>query len=244
MTAKTPTNPSPLAPHAPHPLSCTLLQTCPLFSGMDEGQLALLLSSIPNSFREYPRGSFIFSEEEVPGKIFILIEGKVEVSKDTLTGRRILITSIQNPGEIFGEVYPFLRLPSYGIYARAVENTRILELFENLFLEQSPLDPDLFRSLSGNFLRILAQKAYFLNQKVRILGSFSLREKIARCLIQWQKPDGSILIPITREEMADYLNASRSALSRELGNMQREGILEIKKRQVVIKKQELLENYL
>ena len=47
-----------------------------------------------------------------------------------------------------------------------------------------------------------------------------------------------------REEMADYLTVSRPALSRELGNMVREGILKIDGRDLVILDQEALEEYL
>ena len=45
-------------------------------------------------------------------------------------------------------------------------------------------------------------------------------------------------------EMADYLNITRPSLSRELGKMQEEGILELSRRQILVKDQEKLEFYL
>ena len=38
-----------------------------------------------------------------------------------------------------------------------------------------------------------------------------------------------IVIPFNRQQMADYLNLERSALSKELGKMRDEGILEFRK---------------
>ena len=44
--------------------------------------------------------------------------------------------------------------------------------------------------------------------------------------------------------MADYLNVARPSLSRELGKMQQEGIISLKRRQIQIKDQKRLEEYL
>ena len=49
---------------------------------------------------------------------------------------------------------------------------------------------------------------------------------------------------LSREEMADYLNFTRPSLSRELGKMQEEGILELDRRQILVKAQEKMELYL
>ncbi|MFR0078363.1 MAG: helix-turn-helix domain-containing protein [Blautia sp.] len=49
---------------------------------------------------------------------------------------------------------------------------------------------------------------------------------------------------LSREEMADELNVTRPSLSRELGKMQEEGILSLSRKQIQIKDQELLEEYL
>ena len=49
---------------------------------------------------------------------------------------------------------------------------------------------------------------------------------------------------LSREEMADHLNITRPSLSRELGKMQEEGILELDRRQILVKDQEKMELYL
>ena len=83
-----------------------------------------------------------------------------------------------------------------------------------------------------------------MNQKLRILGSGTLRERIVRFLVECQDSEGVIHMSLSREEMADYLNITRPSLSRELGQMQEEGILELSRRQILVKDQEKLEFYL
>ena len=83
-----------------------------------------------------------------------------------------------------------------------------------------------------------------MNRKLRILGSGSLRERIVRFLVECQDSEGQIHMNLSREEMADYLNITRPSLSRELGKMQEEGILELDRRQILVKDKEKMELYL
>ena len=83
-----------------------------------------------------------------------------------------------------------------------------------------------------------------MNQKLRVLGGGVIREKIACFLVEQQDKEGRINSSFSREEMADYLNVARPSLSRELGKMQQEGIISLKRRQIQIKDQKRLEEYL
>ena len=62
--------------------------------------------------------------------------------------------------------------------------------------------------------------------------------------MECQDSEGKIHMNLSREEMADYLNITRPSLSRELGKMQEEGILELDRRQILVKDQEKMELYL
>ena len=70
----------------------------------------------------------------------------------------------------------------------------------------------------------------FLNQKVRILSQKSLRDRILIYLGTLPKDkNGFVKIPFTQTALAEYLGVNRSALSRELGRMQNEGLLIVDK---------------
>ena len=73
----------------------------------------------------------------------------------------------------------------------------------------------------------LAQKVLDMNDRVRVLLKHSLREKITAFLDLYKEENGSgFSVPLSREEMAEYLGCDRSALSRELARMSGDGIIE------------------
>jgi CRP-like cAMP-binding protein len=66
-----------------------------------------------------------------------------------------------------------------------------------------------------------------MNDRVRVLLKHSLREKITAFLDLYKEENGcGFSVPLSREEMAEYLGCDRSALSRELARMSGDGIIE------------------
>ena len=124
----------------------------------------------------------------------------------------------------------------------ALTQESVLIMSSRIFTDRE--ENSLSRKLRENLLEVFAGKAYNMNRKLRILGSGSLRERIVRFLVECQDSEGQIHMNLSREEMADYLNITRPSLSRELGKMQEEGILELDRRQILVKDQEKMELYL
>lgn len=210
-----------------------------------QDELLSLLEENNTEIKKYENGSFVFEEGDVPDRLYVLIYGLVEVSKLTFSGKKILITTIENPGDMFAEVYMFMGKSKYDMSAQTGEESLILsissEFFENISYNTNALAAEKIRK---NLMSIFAMKAYNLSGKVRLLGCGSIREKISLYLIENQTPSGEIAKNPSREELADYLNVTRPSLSRELGNMEKEGIIRLDGRKIVIVSQEKLEEYL
>lgn len=210
-----------------------------------QDELLSLLEENNTEIKKYEKGSFVFEEGDVPDRLYVLIYGLVEVSKLTFSGKKILITTIENPGDMFAEVYMFMGKSKYDMSAQTGEESLILsissEFFENISYNTNALATEKIRK---NLMSIFAMKAYNLSGKVRLLGCGSIREKISLYLIENQTPSGEIAKNPSREELADYLNVTRPSLSRELGNMEKEGIIRLDGRKIVIVSQEKLEEYL
>ena len=77
-------------------------------------------------------------------------------------------------------------------------------------------------------VRMIAAKNGQLMEKVEILSRRTLREKILAYLSrEVQKQKSQYLdIPMGRIELAEYLGADRSALSRELSRMKEDGLID------------------
>jgi len=211
-----------------------ILEKCELFNNVEQAKRSSILERC-GTIKTYEKGAFVFEETDAPSKLYILISGKVAIFKDTMSGKRILITGIEHSGEMFGEIYLFLGCESYGMYAQAQEDSVILRLTETVFES---------RTLQNNMMHIFAKKAYAMNRKIKILGGSDIREKVVRYLFEWQGADGEIHGDLRREEMADYMNVARPSLSRELGKMQEEGIIRMEGRRILIADREKFESFL
>ena len=81
--------------------------------------------------------------------------------------------------------------------------------------------------LVRNLLALSAQKNLNLSRKIFHTSARSIRGRLLSYLSEQAVRSGSrsFTIPYNRQQLADYLNVDRSALSNELGKMAREGLL-------------------
>lgn len=221
-----------------------ILKKSSLCRTMADEEISRLLDNHASAVKSYEKGDMVFRETDKPENILVLLSGSVVIAKDTLAGKRMILTQIGEPGELFGEVYVFLDKASYDMYAEAQEKTIILSLEKTIFREQENADPEIVRTIRNNLMAVFSAKAYMMNRKLRVLGSSSIREKIVRFIIDRQDKEGKVHTHLSREEMADYLNVTRPSLSRELGHMVKERILKTEGREIVVLDQEALEEYL
>ena len=231
-----------------------VIRQSPLFQNLDEEQIRNVLQEGFSSIRVFGKGERVFSESDRPDKIRLLLSGEVIVAKDTPGGKRSVLAVIDRPGDLFGEIYAFRNLDSYGMYAECTEISRILSL--DICVLQIPVQGDAgqkqdFRSardmetalkISGSLLQIFAEKAFQMNRRLRILGGASIREKVARYLLDRQKGGNRVAV-MSREDLADYLNVTRPSLSREISAMIHDGILAACGHNLVILDQKALEEY-
>ncbi|MGI6055794.1 MAG: Crp/Fnr family transcriptional regulator [Bilifractor sp.] len=214
-----------------------------LFRGLTEDELSVLLESDYLRFRKYGRGDRIFEESDRPTDIMVLVTGNLLIAQDTVSGKRMILSRITDPGDTFGEIYVFKQLPAYDMYAETIEPSSILMVDADLLSgECGEACAKIAEKMMRNQLTMFAAKAYMMNRRLRILGSSSIREKIARLLIERQGSDNRVRV-MPREEMADYLNVTRPSLSREISAMVREGIIRNEGQTLVILDQEKLEEY-
>jgi len=82
--------------------------------------------------------------------------------------------------------------------------------------------------LTANLLRIVSEKSLNLNRKVDYLLLRGMREKLAAFLLESQRRAGrpTFELPMNRDSLAEYLHVSRPSMSRELGRMRDEGLIE------------------
>ena len=205
----------------------------PLFKDIPAKELETYLTAVKAKTAVYQKDSFIFFEGDLPKALFVLKSGVVQIEKNDADGKRTIMNRFETPETVFGEVYAFLQSTPYDYSCRIIADAEILSIPANILSASATL-PAVQTKIVQNLLSILAHKAYFLNQKLLIFSSFTLRKKIAVYLLQQARGQPKITLTLNREAMAEYLAVPRPSLSRELMNMQKDKLLTISKDTVTV----------
>lgn len=201
-----------------------------LFKNVPPAEIEAFLKNVKAKYVNYKKDNFVFFEGDKPEYVFVLIYGAVQVEKNDAGGKRIIINRFEEPDTVFGEVYAFIEPGIYDYSCRVIKDSRVLCIPCSAVSSSSSRN-EIQITVMQNLLTVLAHKAYFLNQKLLIFSSFNLRQRIAVYLLQ-QSSAGRDL-KLNREALAEYLGVPRPSLSRELMNMQNDGILTVHKDMII-----------
>ena len=210
------------------------LKKSALFTDMTDQEIEGCLKCSKSIIAAYEKEEMIFRQGEIPEKLFVLLEGAVVVGNDSGDGKRSVVAALDQPGELFGEVFLFLNQQEYDHHAQAVTVAKVLQIPRDFLYHTCGENCHYHAKLISNMLTILARKAYFLNQRLQILTCATLRQKIAKTLLMHSPPDGKVVLSMNREELADFLNAARPSVSRELMKMREEGLIAIDRKDIFI----------
>ena len=209
-----------------------LLQTTTLFAGLSAAELSTLLSRLGASVRSYGKGEALVLAGEPSRRVGIVLSGELEAYRPAPGGVRIPIARVE-PGGVFGDVLGGSSLSSPVTVLAAAPCEVLLMPYEKLLLPGA--DPARQRVLQ-NLVRTISDKYFLLSRRVDLLLLKSLRAKVCAYLLSEAEVHHSLTftIPYSRIQLADYLNLDRSALSKELGKMRDEGILETTKNEFTL----------
>lgn len=217
------------------------LSSCKLFNEISHDDIKSILNCLNARKVRYRRNENIAIEGERLDSVGIVLEGEVAVSKENAQGGRTII-EICKPGEIFGETAAFSGKGLWPATTTAQRDSTILFIAPGKIAFGCEKVCQRHRLLTMNMLKILSDKAVMLNRQVGYLSIKSLRGKICTFLIEQHEHSRSqmLIMPLNRNELADFLGVSRPSLSREMCRMRDEGIIEFQREAVKIKNMETL----
>ena len=212
-----------------------VLSACPLFSGMNREETDNAAALMEGKTTSYKKGDFLHS----PGTPFtafgLVLSGTVYACTDDINGSRMIMAQV-GPGNTFGEALCFLSVPEPPVYVTAASDAEVL------WLSPSPLfggqNGGRESGMEKRFAAVLAGRTLKMNGRIQILSKRSIREKLIVLFSELKsgREDDTITVPFSREDMAAYIGTDRSALSRELSAMKREGLIDYRKNVFVLKK--------
>ena len=185
--------------------------------------------------RQYPRGVALFHERQSSDKVIVLQRGRVKLTAVTEQGREILL-AIAGPGDVLGELSALDGHPRSAT-AVAVEPVEAVTLAPGdlvSFLEASPRAA----------LAVIRQLARRLRDADRKRVEFAAQDSVGRVaarLVELCDRFGTeidegtrIDLPISQDELAGWIGASREAVSKALQTLRRLGWIETHRREITV----------
>lgn len=220
----------PSAAHKTQESAAAELPRSPLFQGIEAPSLASLLGCLQAEEKSFAKGETILRQGDQLTRVGLLVRGKAMIEHCDCWGSRSLVAALQ-PGDVFGESYAAAPGQALGVTVRAEEPSAVLFLSLAKLLHTCPHTCAFHARILDNLVTLLATRNLRLNEKLTYVTRRTLREKLLAYLsAEAQKHHSAYFdIPFDRQQLADFLNADRSALSAELSRMKRDGILDCQK---------------
>lgn len=200
---------------------------CPLFAGMSDAEFSEALRFLRAEQVTYKKGDILWGVCSVVPYFALVLNGTVNVCCDEADGGCTLM-AVVTPGRTFGESLAYLHRKA-AVYPVAETDCTLLQLHPECLREDCGA-PVVCR-LQSNFAVMMAQRALEMNDRIQILSKTTLRAKIGALMRHYGGcPDGvPFSLPFDRAGMAFFLGTDRSALSRELGRMKKDGVIDYEK---------------
>ena len=211
-------------------MQISFLTNTALFRGATAEEASAMLGCLGSYEKRYEKGAVIFHAGERIENMGLVLSGSVNIELDDLWGNKTILGHVE-AGHLFAETYASLPGEPLMVNAVACERSDILFLNAARLLTTCPNSCAHHNRLIRNLLQITAEQNLALSRRSLHTAPKSIRGRLMSYLSHQAKQNGSyqFTIPFNRQQLADYLGVDRSALSKELGKMQKEGLLTCRK---------------
>lgn len=208
------------------------IQSTALFKGFMLSEVQHALGCLQGTIKDFAKKDVIFKQEEYLDSAGIILQGNVLLCKENSAGMRSIFSELES-GEIIGETALRLEQEPSGYEAVAGSACRVLFIKINKIVRPGQATCHLRSRIIENMLTLLLENNRSMVQKLDLVSHKSLRERIIHYLsLQAQKNNSPVFeISFSRNDLADYLNVDRSALSRELQRMAQDGLIRFTRNQ-------------
>lgn len=206
-----------------------------IFKDIKQDDFIFLTSCLKFKDKKYNKGQMLYTEGEILEDLGLIISGCLSIEHYDIKGN-VNILNVIKKGETFAESYAAQKSIPLSVNIRALEDCHIIFMNIEHLLTACPSNCTFHNQLIKNLFSIIAEKNLHLSDKILHSSPKTIREKVQIYLSSQEKinKSKSFEIPYNRQQLADYLNVDRSALSKELSKMQKEGVINFRKNRFTI----------
>jgi CRP-like cAMP-binding protein len=208
----------------------SILLNAPLFKGLTTGEIETILSGILHRIKKFQAGSLISQSGEPVNSLMVVINGIVKGEMVDYAGRVIKIEDIPAPGAL-ASAFMFGNRNRFPVNVIAISSGELLLIEKPDFLKL------LMRNdiILVNFLDMISNRSQFLSEKIKFLNFKTIKGKLAHYILQKAGKEGSsVILDMTQNDLADFFGVARPSVARALGELEEEGYLEAKGKNIKI----------
>ncbi|MGI5900637.1 MAG: Crp/Fnr family transcriptional regulator [Christensenellales bacterium] len=206
------------------------IKSVKLFEDLSDEGIKGLLSCLRPAVKSLGDGEIVLSSGEVTSSIGVVLSGCMHGVSIKSDGSQTLI-AVKTAGEIYGEILACTDGTPSPVSIYSVGKSVVMLIDYERLLTLCPDTCGHHSLLIRNMLRVISRQYFALHENIGYLTKKSVRAKLSAYLCAKSGPDkkSQFILPLRRSEMAEYLGIDRSAMSRELGRMKSEGIIDFYK---------------
>ena len=196
----------------------TLFQKTALFGGLDDTDLDAVLAGA--SDREFRRGDVIFREGDEPGEMYVVVSGRIAIANKSIDGRESMVALMES-GDLFGEM-GLVSGRGRSAEARSLEPSVVTAV---------PYGP--VRSLYENnpvllwpVVEMLAERLRSMDEALADSVFLDVTGRTAKRLLELAGESDEFFLPMTQEELAGMVGASRERVNKAIASFIRLGWIE------------------
>ncbi len=206
--------------------SSDFLYYVPIFSDLPEETIEQISQvGIKKSFR---KDTIVLMEEDESGALFIIVSGKVKVTRTSNDGREVIL-NILSESDIFGEM-ALLDGLTRSATVTAIEDSELFIIQRNQFLEFLKEHPEISIAL----MQELSKRLRTADMQIKSLSLKDAEGKVATVIVQLANDHGRIRqgaveiekLPL-QQDLANMAGTSRETISRTLHSFAKKGLIEL-----------------
>jgi CRP/FNR family cyclic AMP-dependent transcriptional regulator len=186
--------------------------------------------------RQLVRGDILFEEGDPPDALYVVLKGRIAIAIANPIDRRESVVALMEPGDLFGDLGLIDDRPRSAM-ARALEPSSVLSI---------PFEPvlrmfDEHPKMLWNVTRMLAQRLRAMDEALADSVFLDVTGRTAKRLLELADGQDQFTLPVTQEELAGMVGASRERVNKAIASFIRLGWLEQRDRQYTIVQRDRLE---
>lgn len=209
------------------------LSKCDLFNRLHPNDIRQMESV--SRMKKFKRGETVYLPADAAEGVLLVVSGRIKICHLTPEGKQSILVFVE-PGEIFGElslVDPTIRQE----YAEATENTQLVYVPREEVQRCMQVQPDLTLGIT----KLIGARRRRVERRLRNLLFHSNRERLIFLLLELVEQYGrrveggvELSIKLSHQEMANIIGSTRETVTVVLGELQKEGLIQIARRRVKI----------